>query len=190
MAESTAERIAELSRDAAYVTIGLGVIAFQQAQVRRRALVTELDKRTAGLKEQAEGLKGNTGGATTALGDTYRSLETTVGDLRISAQRFVRSIDLADVKLPELKRPDVKLSDLGLPEVHLGEVSGKVGERVGDVAKASRQAAEDAYAHVVDLVRRGHEQGVASVEAAEAEYEAEVTAPTEGSPKPPKSSAA
>jgi len=37
-----AARLTDLARDAAYVTVGLGVLNFQRAQVRRRELEREL----------------------------------------------------------------------------------------------------------------------------------------------------
>lgn len=45
------DRIATAARDAAYVTIGFGVLAFQRAQVRRR----EVEKAVAGLVRTVAG---------------------------------------------------------------------------------------------------------------------------------------
>ena len=39
------DRLASLARDACYVAVGLGVLAFQQAQVRRRQLQQQLSAR-------------------------------------------------------------------------------------------------------------------------------------------------
>jgi hypothetical protein len=38
-----ADRVANLARDAAYITVGFGVLAFQKAQVRRQELIKQLD---------------------------------------------------------------------------------------------------------------------------------------------------
>jgi hypothetical protein len=41
----------KLARDAAYVALGLGVIRFQRASVRRRELEAEIGERLAPLRE-------------------------------------------------------------------------------------------------------------------------------------------
>lgn len=46
------ERLAELARDAAYVSIGLGVLTIQQTQVRRRELQSEIERRRRQLIDQ------------------------------------------------------------------------------------------------------------------------------------------
>jgi len=45
------ERVVAAARDAAYVSIGFGVLAFQQAQVRRR----EIEKAVGGLVRSVTG---------------------------------------------------------------------------------------------------------------------------------------
>ncbi len=46
----------EALRDGAYVAVGLGVLAFQRAQVRRRQLARELGRRREEVLEQMEGM--------------------------------------------------------------------------------------------------------------------------------------
>jgi hypothetical protein len=50
------EKLAAALRDATYVTIGFGVLAFQQAQVRRRELVTSLSERFGTTSSQMDEL--------------------------------------------------------------------------------------------------------------------------------------
>lgn len=45
-------------KDALYVTVGLGVIAFQKAQVQRRELAKQLDGRVKLVEERLEGVEG------------------------------------------------------------------------------------------------------------------------------------
>ncbi len=49
-----ADKVVAAARDAAYVTIGFGVLAFQQAQVRRR----ELESQLSGLASKVRSLVG------------------------------------------------------------------------------------------------------------------------------------
>lgn len=51
MARTPAEDVANVIKDAAYVSVGLGVIAFQRLQVRRN----ELAKALSGPAEEAKG---------------------------------------------------------------------------------------------------------------------------------------
>lgn len=76
-------------RDAAYMTIGLGVVAVEQLQARRHRLTNDLDKRIdvfeerveavvdrieKGLPEQAEHLFGQARGVTKVARDRVRAL--------------------------------------------------------------------------------------------------------------------
>jgi hypothetical protein len=47
------ERVVELAKDAAYTTVGLGVLTFQKTQVRRQEIMTELQAKLPGVAEQA-----------------------------------------------------------------------------------------------------------------------------------------
>lgn len=44
LARGTTGRVAELARDATYVTVGLGILTFQRAQVRRREIERALGR--------------------------------------------------------------------------------------------------------------------------------------------------
>ncbi|MBW3557105.1 MAG: hypothetical protein KY454_09260 [Actinobacteria bacterium] len=45
-------------KDAAYVTVGFGVLAFQKAQVRRRELEKQLESQSNQWREQVAGVAG------------------------------------------------------------------------------------------------------------------------------------
>ncbi len=46
----TAQDLAKVAQDAAYVAVGLGVLGFQRAQVRRREIEKQFEKQFAGTK--------------------------------------------------------------------------------------------------------------------------------------------
>ena len=52
MAESTVSDLTKTLKDAAYVAVGFGVIAFQKAQVRRRELEKQFNVSTEQVREQ------------------------------------------------------------------------------------------------------------------------------------------
>ena len=52
MAETTVQDLTKTLKDAAYVAVGFGVIAFQKAQVRRRELEKQLETSRVQLREQ------------------------------------------------------------------------------------------------------------------------------------------
>lgn len=63
-------------RDAAYVTIGFGVLAFQQAQVRRREVVRGIADRFGTSKTQVEELLTSIEGQLGKLDERFTALET------------------------------------------------------------------------------------------------------------------
>jgi hypothetical protein len=71
--------VKKTATDTAYIVVGVGVLGFQQAQVRRRdamAKVATLRRDARGtLREQADKLQG----CATQLGDRGRNLRSTVG---------------------------------------------------------------------------------------------------------------
>jgi ElaB/YqjD/DUF883 family membrane-anchored ribosome-binding protein len=114
-------------RDAGYVTVGLGVIAFQKAQVRRRELEAQLSGAGDKTSEKVEQL-------TTALEDLRKTLEERVTAL---GSQFGASFE------------DVQ-------EV-VAKVISEVRTRVPDQAKEAFDtavgAAKDATGQLLDLVR-------------------------------------
>jgi ElaB/YqjD/DUF883 family membrane-anchored ribosome-binding protein len=88
-----ADPIATL-KDAAYVTVGLGVLGFQKAQVRRVELSKQLAEQTKALESQFQ--------------DASKSFRTLAQDLdaRIAParQRVEGRLDALSVRLPEQAR--------------------------------------------------------------------------------------
>lgn len=72
MARSTLDDVAHAAQDAAYVSVGLGLIAFQRLQVRRQ----ELHKALSGQTDDARGALDAVG---TLVGDRLKMLEERLG---------------------------------------------------------------------------------------------------------------
>ncbi len=87
MAEITIDDIQKTVRDGVYVSIGLGVIAFQKAQVRRQE-----------LKKQVES---NLGGARSAVEDQIKTVEER---LEAVEERIDAVLDDVESRLPEQAR--------------------------------------------------------------------------------------
>lgn len=98
------ERARALLRDAGYVAIGLGVLTFQQAQVRRRELAASLDRfldessvaRQLGLsKDQVDRI---TSSITGTLGEQLDQLS---GRLDTIEAKLDTAVEQLEAKLPE-----------------------------------------------------------------------------------------
>ncbi len=74
MARSPIDDVANAVKDATYVSVGLGVIAFQRLQVRRN----ELSKALSG---QADDAKGALGVISTLVGERLKLVEERLGDV-------------------------------------------------------------------------------------------------------------
>lgn len=77
-------------QDAAYVTVGVGVLAFQQTQVRRReaqaALPAQVDKARSRLTRQARDVRAKA----EAFGTDVRGrVEPVVGDVKVRVEPLV-----------------------------------------------------------------------------------------------------
>jgi hypothetical protein len=57
MAENPLDDLAAVVKDATYVTVGLGVIAFQRLQVRRKELEKEIGERLKDVEERVGALR-------------------------------------------------------------------------------------------------------------------------------------
>ena len=80
MADATVSDITKTAKDAAYVAVGFGVIAFQKAQVRRREIEKQLEVQLNELETRlpdpaADALKQ----ARAALADAQAQLKTLLG---------------------------------------------------------------------------------------------------------------
>ena len=72
MAQNPLDDVASAIKDAAIVSVGLGVIAFQRVQVRRK----ELEK---AITAQAEEARGAVGLVSTLVGERLKAVEERVG---------------------------------------------------------------------------------------------------------------
>jgi hypothetical protein len=72
MARSPLEDVTEVVKDAAFVTVGLGVIAFQRLQVRRQEL-------TKALNQQAGEARGALDVVGSLVGERLKAVEERVG---------------------------------------------------------------------------------------------------------------
>ncbi|MEO7572362.1 MAG: hypothetical protein ABIX10_07985 [Acidimicrobiales bacterium] len=75
MARSPIDDVADAVKDATYVSVGLGVIAFQRLQVRRN----ELSKAFSGQADDAKGALGVVG---TLVGERLKLVEERLGAAR------------------------------------------------------------------------------------------------------------
>lgn len=75
--------VKKTATDTAYIVVGVGVLGFQQAQVRRRDAIARVDslRREArvALSDQAGRIKARTGGCAGQLGDRSRTFGSSVG---------------------------------------------------------------------------------------------------------------
>jgi hypothetical protein len=84
------EDIAKSAKEAAYVTVGLGVMAFQKAQVRRRELV-EL------AKQNLPAIESPLHGARAELGKVVKEID---GRIEALATRFHSQVEPLEHRLP------------------------------------------------------------------------------------------
>lgn len=131
-----------LLRDAGYVTVGLGVIAFQKAQVRRRELETQLSGAGDKTTEKVDQL-------TAALDDLRKTLEERVQSL---GSQFGATFD----DLQELVAKVVE------------EVRSRVPDQAKEAFDTAIGAAKDATGQLLDLVRPNGTAPAAPAESAAA----------------------
>ena len=114
-------------RDAGYVTVGLGVIAFQKAQVRRRELETQLSGAGEKTGEKVEQL-------TAALEDLRKTLEERVGALGSQFGTTFEDVQELVAKV-------------------VADVRSRVPEPAKEAFDTAIGAAKDATGQLLDLVR-------------------------------------
>jgi hypothetical protein len=82
MARSPLDDVTNAVKDAAYVSVGLGVIAFQRLQVRRN----ELNKALSGQADDAKGALGVVGAL---VGDRLKAVEERIDAAREQLSGYV-----------------------------------------------------------------------------------------------------
>jgi hypothetical protein len=89
--------------DAAYITVGVGVIAFQQAQVRRREVQAALEKQARETKSFLESRAQNGKGKLEGVAkDVSGRVEPLVGDLRQRVEPLVEQIQSVPVQVKQV----------------------------------------------------------------------------------------
>lgn len=116
MAEFSFDTVTDVARDAFYVTVGAGVLAFQKAQVQRQEL-TKL------AKTQLEEARGNAEKGLEEAKDQFDSVSGTVSEL------VDDRVKLVEERLGALEE---RLEDL------LAQLEGKLPEQARDLVKQAR----------------------------------------------------
>jgi hypothetical protein len=122
MPQIDAEEITKVLKDAAYVTVGLGVIAFQKAQVQRVELTKQLQGQATEAKDQFAT-------ASTFVEDRVKLLEERLNDLEA---RIEQVLDQVEGKLPEQAADLVKQARDAAKDAR-----GQLGSLVGRTSKAA-----------------------------------------------------
>jgi hypothetical protein len=94
MGKGRVEDITKVAKDALYITVGLGVIAFQKAQVQRRELGNQ-------LRGQADGARSQLGSVTKLVDERVQSVEDR---LDVLEDRLESLLDGIEERLPEQAR--------------------------------------------------------------------------------------
>jgi hypothetical protein len=115
MAENPITDLTNTLKDAAYVAVGFGVLAFQKAQVRRRELEKQLGVSTESLREQL----------TKVAADAEKNIEPVV-------EAVESSLDLLEERLPEQAREVFK---------QVRSTAKQAGEQLRTYVKAPATAA-------------------------------------------------
>ena len=127
--------VTKIVKDAAYVTVGLGVIAFQRAQVQRQELKKQLDTQLVDAREAISKL-------TEGMDDRRKVVEERVKDLE---ERF----DDIEERIEQL----------------LDSVEDRLPEQARDVVKQARETAKDAQDQLRTLVARATNRQAATTAA-------------------------
>jgi hypothetical protein len=117
MAEMT--DVTKVVKDAAYIAVGVGVLGFQQAQIRR----IELAKRIAGPREQ---LKGQLLGARSEISKKVSQIDGQFGEV---LNRVEESLSPMDKYIPVQARGAVKVT-----QARVRQVSSFLRERTRSAA--------------------------------------------------------
>jgi hypothetical protein len=89
-------------RDGAYVVVGLGVLGFQRAQVRRRELIKLLQSDGSGLGAQITGTAGKLTGTAEKLGEQFSGQLS--GQLSSVGERVASNLSVSRAQLTDLAK--------------------------------------------------------------------------------------
>ena len=109
MADLSLDTVTDTARDALYVGIGAGVIAFQKLQVQRveltKALSSQIDDAKGNAEKSIESAKGSFDHVSELVDDRVKLLEER---LAVVETRLEKLLDQIEGKLPEQARDLVK----------------------------------------------------------------------------------
>jgi len=92
--QKTAGDLTKVAQDAAYVAIGLGIMGFQQAQVRRREMLQQIERQRSMVE--------------TPLGDARQDFARTVKEIDRTVGRVFERIDASLEPVSELLPPSAQ----------------------------------------------------------------------------------
>jgi ElaB/YqjD/DUF883 family membrane-anchored ribosome-binding protein len=137
MPEITADDVTKIAKDALYVGVGAGVIAFQKAQVQRVQLTETVTAQVDEVRTRIEAILGSV------------DADEVVSDLRTRLEALAGTVD-GRVKLVEERLDSVEER----VEAILDDLEAKLPEQARDIVKQAREAARDARGQVRAVVGR------------------------------------
>lgn len=137
MPEITADDITKIAKDALYVGVGAGVIAFQKAQVQRVQLTETVTTQVEEIRTRIEAIVGSV------------DADEVVSDLRTRLEALAGTVD-GRVKLVEERLDSVEER----VEAILDDLEAKLPEQAREIVKQAREAARDARDQVRTAVGR------------------------------------
>jgi ElaB/YqjD/DUF883 family membrane-anchored ribosome-binding protein len=123
--------VTKIVKDAAYITVGLGVIGFQKAQVRRQELRKQLDAQLVDARQQLAKLADRD--QLKVVEDRFKVVEERFEDLE---ERFEQLLDGLEDRLPEQAREVLKQGREAVKEAQ-----GQVRALVARANRTGTQAA-------------------------------------------------
>lgn len=155
MPEITADDVTRIAKDALYVGVGAGVIAFQKAQVQRVQLTEAVTAQVGVAKGQLDELSGT---AEALLAEVRTRLEALLGSLDaddVVAELKTRVEALAGTVDGRVKLVEERLDSVEERfEAILDDLEAKLPEQAREVVKQAREAARDAREQVRSAVGR------------------------------------
>jgi ElaB/YqjD/DUF883 family membrane-anchored ribosome-binding protein len=94
----TARDVADVAKDAIYVVIGAGVLAFQRAQVQRQEFGKRLTDPRPGIEHRLSAVRAD-------LGDTFQATEARVDELMDRLENVIERVEAAVAPLED-RLPD------------------------------------------------------------------------------------
>jgi hypothetical protein len=121
MSEISFDSVSNAAKDALYVTVGLGVIAFQKAQVRRQELKKQLEAQYGDARQNVQK-------ATKAAEERLRTVEERLEGLEA---RWDEVLDQVEQRLPDQAREGVHQARTAAKDAR-DQLRGLVASRNGN----------------------------------------------------------